>query len=251
MDLKQTDWFSDEMAKRTKRRYRSDRIFRSLGLASIMAALIAVVFIFGNIMVAGVQGFRQTQMELVVYLDPAKFGDLTAGELADPNLDREPFLKSDYRGLVRESLMAKFPDVSGRSDIRNLNKLVSSGARNQLRDMVMADPTIIGSSVQMWVPAAADVDTYAKMGIDKDVPEADRRLNDKQVSWIETLDADGQLRTVLSRDFLTSGDSREPELAGIWGAVVGSAIVAMMGERKPVSEVLDFVKTLSDGAHSA
>lgn len=35
------------------------------------------------------------------------------------------------------------------------------------------------------------------------------------------------------------------------GAVVGSAIVSQIGEGKPVSEVLDFVKTLADGAHRA
>ncbi|MEX0351466.1 MAG: tryptophan synthase subunit alpha [Paracoccaceae bacterium] len=34
------------------------------------------------------------------------------------------------------------------------------------------------------------------------------------------------------------------------GAVVGSAIVSQIGAGKPVPEVLDFVKTLSDGAHS-
>ena len=35
------------------------------------------------------------------------------------------------------------------------------------------------------------------------------------------------------------------------GAVVGSAIVSKIGEGKPVSEVLEFVRSLSDGAHSA
>ncbi len=35
------------------------------------------------------------------------------------------------------------------------------------------------------------------------------------------------------------------------GAVVGSAIVSQIGAGKPVSEVLSFVKTLADGAHSA
>jgi tryptophan synthase alpha chain len=34
------------------------------------------------------------------------------------------------------------------------------------------------------------------------------------------------------------------------GAVVGSAIVSMMGEGRPVDEVLTFVKDLADGAHS-
>ncbi|WP_170719482.1 tryptophan synthase subunit alpha [Ruegeria conchae] len=35
------------------------------------------------------------------------------------------------------------------------------------------------------------------------------------------------------------------------GAVVGSAIVSQIGAGKPVAEVLDFVKSLADGAHSA
>ncbi len=35
------------------------------------------------------------------------------------------------------------------------------------------------------------------------------------------------------------------------GAVVGSAIVSQIGAGKPVPEVLDFVKSLSDGAHRA
>lgn len=41
-------------------------------------------------------------------------------------------------------------------------------------------------------------------------------------------------------------------IAGIAdGAVVGSAIVSRIGDGRPVSEVLEFVRTLTDGAHSA
>ena len=35
------------------------------------------------------------------------------------------------------------------------------------------------------------------------------------------------------------------------GAVVGSAIISELAKGKPVSEVLTFVKSLADGAHSA
>ena len=35
------------------------------------------------------------------------------------------------------------------------------------------------------------------------------------------------------------------------GAVVGSAIVSELAKGKPVADVLAFVKTLADGAHSA
>ncbi len=55
-----------------------------------------------------------------------------------------------------------------------------------------------------------------------DLPEASRKVSDNQIAWIETLNAQGNVTTVFNKRFFTSGDSREPELAGIWGAAVGS-----------------------------
>ena len=53
-------------------------------------------------------------------------------------------------------------------------------------------------------------------------PEASRKISDSQIVWIETLKAQGAVETVFNWRFFTAGDSREPELAGIWGAAVGS-----------------------------
>ncbi|QHQ37383.1 phosphate ABC transporter permease PstA [Algicella marina] len=55
-----------------------------------------------------------------------------------------------------------------------------------------------------------------------ELPENARKVSDKQVVWIETLRNAGELETVFNTRFFTSGDSREPELAGIWGAAVGT-----------------------------
>ena len=55
-----------------------------------------------------------------------------------------------------------------------------------------------------------------------DTPEALRKVSDLQAMLIETLKADGDVQTVFNTRFFTAGDSREPELAGIWGAAVGS-----------------------------
>ena len=56
----------------------------------------------------------------------------------------------------------------------------------------------------------------------RDVPEAERRLNDLQLAWLDALQAEGNVKKVFNVNFITRGDSREPELAGIWGAMVGS-----------------------------
>jgi phosphate transport system permease protein len=52
--------------------------------------------------------------------------------------------------------------------------------------------------------------------------EENRRIKDNQLAWIDKLQKDGKLETRFNTTFFTSGDSREPELAGIWGAVKGS-----------------------------
>jgi phosphate transport system permease protein len=56
----------------------------------------------------------------------------------------------------------------------------------------------------------------------RDLPEDERRVSDKQIAWIDRLAAEGHLERKFNITFLTTGDSREPELAGIWGAVSGS-----------------------------
>lgn len=53
-------------------------------------------------------------------------------------------------------------------------------------------------------------------------PEAWRALTDRQIGWIEWLDAQGRIETAFNWRFFTSGNSREAELAGILGAVTGS-----------------------------
>jgi len=55
-----------------------------------------------------------------------------------------------------------------------------------------------------------------------DMPEAARKVSDQQMVWVETLREAGRIDTVFNTRFFTASDSREPELAGIKGALVGS-----------------------------
>jgi phosphate transport system permease protein len=66
-------------------------------------------------------------------------------------------------------------------------------------------------------PGSWNIVTYA-------TPEANRRVSDREVTWLERFREKGQVQSSFNWAFFTSGDSREPELAGIRGALVGSAI---------------------------
>jgi phosphate transport system permease protein len=74
----------------------------------------------------------------------------------------------------------------------------------------------------VWVPADDDVDMLMKGHFKTDVGESSRRISDKQLAWIKQLQRQGKIRKRFNLTFFTAGDSREPELAGIRGAAVGS-----------------------------
>ena len=221
--LPTTDWSSPEMNRRTRKRYRRDRIFKYTGLGAILLSLAVLATLLSGITATGINGFRQTQVALSVKLDTQYFKGLDSSQI-----DIEGLRKGNYGKMVRTSLMDLFPDVKGRKSVRELNRLVSVGAKNQLRILVMEQPSLIGTTVNLWVPASADLDRYIKAGAMSDVEEANRRLSDAQLSWVSTLRERDAIRTVISANFLQSGDSREPELAGIWGAVVGSALTLLI-----------------------
>ncbi|MEQ9514866.1 phosphate ABC transporter permease PstA, partial [Roseitalea porphyridii] len=119
-------------------------------------------------------------------------------------------------------LQQRFPDVSGRSERRQLAGIVSGGADLQLLQMVRADPSVIGERRQVALIASDDIDSLLKGDIDRDRPEDDRRVKDNEIAWIDQLEADGAILSSFNSEFWTKGDSREPELAGFWGAMVGS-----------------------------
>ena len=72
-------------------------------------------------------------------------------------------------------------------------------------------------------PLAGDIENSADWTLLKtDLPEAARKISDTQIMVIEELQSMGAMESVFNWRFFSSGDSREPELAGIWGATVGS-----------------------------
>ena len=58
--------------------------------------------------------------------------------------------------------------------------------------------------------------------------EADRRVDDRQIVWLEALRDKGAIEKHFAWRFFTAGDSREPELAGLRGAIVGSLLTLIM-----------------------
>lgn len=61
-----------------------------------------------------------------------------------------------------------------------------------------------------------------------DVVEANRKFSDQEIVWTDELKERGYIRSGFNTIFFTRGASREPEMAGVWGAVVGSALTLIV-----------------------
>ncbi len=197
-----------------RRRHRAEQRFQFYGAAAIVLALVALAGLFYSVISKAYTAFGQTRIALEIDFDSA---------IIDPDGTRDPAVlaKADFGTLVKTAIHARFAGVKGRRDRRALRKLLSFGAPIQIREMVLDDPGLIGGRHVVWLPADDDVDMYMK-GLVEGGSSSNARVSASQVEWIAALRRGGQIEQQFNTRFFTAGDSREPELAGIRGAVVGS-----------------------------
>ena len=211
----------DLSESRLKRRYAAERRFRMYGIAAICAAVAVLAILVLSIVGQALPAFQQSWIALDIKFE---------AERIDPDGSRDPEVlsRADYDALVKAALRERFPEVTQRREKRRLYGIISSGAGLDLRERVLDDPSLIGSTQTVWLKTSDDVDTFVKGLIPRDVPEDERRVKDNEIGWIDALEADGLVETRFNTGFFTSGDSREPEQAGIWGAVAGSFLTLVV-----------------------
>ena len=200
------------------RRYRRERRFKFLGMSATTVGVLFLLTFFWTLVQEGKSAFVQTFIDLDV--------EFSAEMLAPGGTTDLAF--ADFDAVPRNALRARFPDVSGRAERRELYQLVSIGAGFQIRDMIIADPSLVGTVQTIRVPASANVDMVIKGNIDRNLPETQRPVSDRQIEWIDALAGDGALSTQFNTALFLNGDSREPELAGVRGALVGSFLMLLI-----------------------
>lgn len=189
----------------TARRYRAERRFRAYGLAAIALTVLFLAFLVFDIVSKALPAFTVNELVLPVTIDAA-------------NVDAANPAAGDYQGLLKDALAREFPAVQSRGDKKKLNALLSARAADRLQEQVTADPSLIGQTVTVSVSLSSDADLRLK-GI------ADAQLDEKQAGWLAALSDRGFIRQGFAWTFFTQGDSREPESAGIKGALIGSILV--------------------------
>lgn len=197
------------------RRHAKERRFKVYGMTAIAISLAFLVFMFSVIFYRGTGAFLQTKVKLDItfaeaYIDPT--GTRDPGDLA----------RANYKPLITKSLAQIYPEVTQRREKLRLYRLLSNGAAFELGDMVVENPDLIGTTETVWLTTSSDVDLFMKGKINKDLPEDRRRLKDREINWVDVLKDEGRIKRKFNTALFTNGDSREPEMAGILGAAIGS-----------------------------
>jgi phosphate transport system permease protein len=207
------------VARGIRRRRRAEMRFRLYGIAAIGFAVLMLGLLLVSVVSDGWSAFLQTNITIEVALPKE--------EIDPDNKGAEAIGGANFQALIEDALIKKL-GIQDRDDERLAAKLVSAGADTVLRNAVLADPSLIGKSAKITVPSSSDIDMAYKGRIRRSTPEADRQVKDKQFQWIDALEKDGSIRTSFNWRFFSLGDSNEPELAGILGALSGSAYTMLV-----------------------
>lgn len=211
-----------KVRKTLKRRYAAEKRFRAYGIIAIGGSLAFLFFLLISIVSRGLPAFSQTFMKIDVHLSSELLG------LSDSPTARE-LRAANYNGAIKQSLRDLFPDVSKRKEKKALYNLVSKGAEYLIEKKVSADPNLVGQTLSLWVPADDELGAIIKSNADLSDPDSIvTRMSDQQIGWAKTLADDDKLEVRFNSTFFTNGDSREPELAGIKAALVGSAFTLLI-----------------------
>jgi len=198
-----------------KRRAKESR-FKAYGLIAILISLAVLVLLVGSTFFKGVGVLTQTEIGL----------DITYSEnVFDPTGERDPdaIRLAAAKPLLTNALSDIFPDAGDdRETRRAISRMLSAGGGYIVSERVAQNPDLIGTTERIWIPANSNVDQFIKGKMDVSEDESLRALKDRELSWIATLQERGQIERKFNKRFFTSGDSREPELSGMLGALIGS-----------------------------
>lgn len=207
---------------RIARRYAAERRFKAYGIAAILFGLSFLVALFSTIVMRGYTAFLQSAFTLDVHLDQSAFGSSTPPSHTD-------LLMADYTKLANRALFqALGVDPANRTDAKAAAALLSGNADTQIRQAVIADPSLVGKTVRLELLAHGNVDTLMKGHFDRTVPENRRQLSDKQLGWLDKAVAAGQLGKHFNTGLFTYGASSKPETAGVGVALVGSLYMMLI-----------------------
>lgn len=215
-----------------RRRHLSEQIFRGFGILAIALALGFVVLLFVDVFRKGIPAFVQSNLHLSVTFDPeiidvgpspARNGFATEAEFTAASLawQREVALLN-WNQVIEASLRQAAPAGTD-IDSRTLLSIAETNARHQVREMFVANPALLGQTVEVDVLASANAANWIKGNINRELGDAQQQLAAPARALIDTFVDNGTISNGFAWSIFTNVDSRSaPAAAGLLGAFAGT-----------------------------
>jgi len=213
----------------TRRRNAAEKRFRIYGVVAVGFGVLALVVLLSSVLGSGLGAFRQTMLEVNVALDPAvidpagkrdpadlaKATTITYGKVLQTALVTE----LTGKGLTPEGISAK--EIGG---------MISKEAPAQLRNMVLADPGLIGTTITFEALANGRIDGFFKGRVTMESAKLDNNVSPAQLQLAQAMHEAGLLTLRFNPGFILNADASElrPESAGLGVAILGSAYMMFL-----------------------
>lgn len=222
-ETEQRAMLAERRAAKLVKRHAAESRFRWFGRLSIGFGIACVLFLFTDIITKGIGAFTQTYVDVEITFSETELG-LT------PSSTEKEIKSASFGSFFKKSLRQQYPEITDRREKRQLYALFSSDMPLILRDMVIADPELIGTTKTITMIADDDFDTFYKHTYGRDLKEEDKvsRLSPVQERVVNQLVDSGAVSKRFNSILFSNSDSREPELAGIKGAIVGSVLTLLV-----------------------
>ena len=209
---------TEKVSLSLKKRHQKEKRFKSIGLFAVLFGFMLVVVLIGDITSKALPAFHQHWVKLDI--------NYQSDWLKVDDVSEETLKKANYRTVLKKSVYQMFSAPSdkklSRKDKRELFKLFSTNAEFTIKDNLIASPEHFNTQTSVWVRLDDDVDSYLKEGFAQG--EAGLRIKEQQAQWLVKLSTEQRIESRFNFSFFTASDSREPELAGIRGALMGTVL---------------------------
>lgn len=225
------------IAKSLKKRHASERRFKAFGIGAVGLALSFVLILFVSVFSKGIPAFWQATVSLNVYFDPeviniepkpVQLSGESAGEFQQRMLAWQGQVGMvNFNRIIVNSLAKEIPEAPRYQ--RDALRLITSGERFALRDMLVNDPSLIGKTLRLDLLADANVDVWLKGNIDRDLPDSRQQLSARTRAWADELAERGVIQNKFSTALFMNVDSRSSlASAGLAGAFMGSVFMMLI-----------------------
>ena len=210
------------------KRHRKEKAFRYAGFSAVVIGLAFVALLFGSILSRGLPAFWQSSLTVPVYFDPTIINvgpkpKQTAGE----SPAHYEMRMVDWDGLIVNGIIAKDPSLESQRDY--LSSMYTSSEAYRLRDMVFANPSLIGTKENIKFLADANIDVWLSGNIDRSLPDDQQQLDPEVRQLADQLEAKGIIGSTFNTNLFVSPDSRSsPATSGLAGAFMGSLFMMLI-----------------------